>query len=136
MQANVQLEAIRNFRATLVKFIETAGVCLADADADVQRTLSWLELEMAPHWATQIRKREELVMRCKDAVRQKLLYKDSTGRPGSAIDEQKALKKAQAMLEEAQQKFTASKQYIRRIQKQQLDYRGRCRSLACRSWVI
>lgn len=128
--ANVQLDAIRDFRVQLVKFIETTGVCLADADADILRTLGWLETEMVPYWASQIRKREELVMRCKEAVRQKTLYKDATGRPQSAIDEQKALKKAQLALEEAQSKFTASKQYIRQIQKQQHDYKGQVQKLA------
>lgn len=128
--ANVQLDAIRAFRVAMIKFIESAGISLADADADILRTLGWLENEMAPYWASQIRKREELVMRCKEAVRQKTLYKDATGRPQSAIDEQKALKKAQAMLELAQQKFAATKAYVRRIQKQQMDYRGQTQKLA------
>ena len=117
------------FRVALVKFIETAGVCLADADSDIARTLNWLELEQVPYWTTQIRRREELVTRCKDAVRQKLLYKDSTGGRQSAIDEQKALQKAQALLVVAQEKLVASKQYVRRIQKQQMEYKGQVQKL-------
>lgn len=128
--ANVQLDSIRATRVAMIKFIETAGVCLADADADILRTLGWLENEMAPYWTTQIRKREELVGRCKEAVRQKTLYKDATGRPQSAVDEMKALKKAQAMLELAQEKFTATKRFVRQIQKQQMDYRGQAQKLA------
>lgn len=127
--ANVQLDALRDFRVALVKFMETAGISLADADSDIVRTLNWLELEQVPHWTTQIRRREELVMRCKDAVRQKLLYKDPAGGRSSAVDEQKALKKAEAMLVEAQEKFTASKQYVRRIQKQQMEYKGQTQKL-------
>ena len=122
--ANVTLDALRDFRVALVKFIEGVNVSLADADGDILRTTNWLELEMVPYWTTQIRKREELVARCKDAVRQKLLYKDSTGSRSSAIDEQKALKKAEAMLLEAQEKLVASRQYYRRIQKAHLEYRG------------
>ena len=127
--ANVQLDAIRDVRTAMIKFIEIAGVSLADADSDIARTLNWLELEQVPHWATQIRRREEIVMRCKDAVRQKLLYKDATGGRSSAIDEQKALKKAEAMLLEAQEKFVASKKYVRRIQKQQMEYKGQVQKL-------
>lgn len=127
--AHVQLDSIRDFRAALVKFIETAGMCLSDAESDVTRTLQWLELEMIPHWQTQIRRREELVTRCADAVRQKLLYKDATGSRSSAVDELKALKKAKAMLEEAQTKFTAAKQHVRRIQKQHMEYRGQVQKL-------
>lgn len=127
--ANVQLDALRETRVSLIKFIETAGVALADADSDIIRTLNWLELEQVPHWTTQIRRREELVMRCKDAVRQKLLYKDSTGGRSSAVDELKQLKKAEAMLLEAQEKFTASKQYVRKIQKHQMEYKGQVQKL-------
>ena len=130
--ANVQLDTIRGVRVALIKFAETAGLALADADADILRTLSWLEMEMAPYWATQIRKREELVGRCKEAVRQKLLYNDPTGRPQSAVDEQKALKQAQLSLGLAQEKFTAAKQYVRRIQKQHMEYRGQAQRLAMR----
>ena len=129
-QANVELDAIRTFRVSLIKFIETAGACLADADSDVTRTIHWLELEQVPHWQTQIRRREELVGRCKDAVRQKLLYKDVVGGRSSAIDEQKALKKAEALLIEAQEKYTASRQYVRRLQKQQMEYKGQVQKLA------
>lgn len=128
-RANVQADAIREFRVALIKFIEVAGVSLADGESDVLRTLSWLEMEQVPYWSTQTRKREELVERCKDAVRQKTLYKDSTGRPQSAVEEQKQLKRAQAMLLEAQEKFAASKQYVRRIQKQQMEYKGQVQKL-------
>ncbi|MFT3786345.1 MAG: hypothetical protein QM770_09275 [Tepidisphaeraceae bacterium] len=130
MSANVRdIDVIKDFRAALVKFAEAAQVSLTDADSDVLRTLHWLEMEMVPYWTTQIRKREELVSRCKDAVRQKTMYKDATGRPQSAIDEMKQLKKAQALLEEAQQKWTASKAYVRRIQHAQMEYRGQTQKL-------
>jgi hypothetical protein len=122
--ANVQLDAIRDFRIALVKFIEMAGICLADAEGEILRTLHWLELEQVPYWATQIRKREENVQRWKEKVREKTLYKDATGGRQSAIDEMKQLKKAEALLLEAQEKYTASRQYIKRIQKQQMEYKG------------
>ena len=127
--AHVTLDALRDFRIAMIKFIEIVSVSLADADGDVLRTANWLELEQIPYWTTQIRKREELVTRCKDAVRQKLLYKDSTGGKQSAIDEQKALKKAEAMLLQAHEKFTASRQYYRRMQKAHLEYRGQVAKL-------
>ena len=38
--ANVQVDALRDFRVALVKFIETAGMSLADADSDIARTLN------------------------------------------------------------------------------------------------
>ena len=52
---------------------------------------TWLEREQQQHWTTQIRKRTEIVGRCKEAVRMKKLFKDSSGRTQSALDEEKAL---------------------------------------------
>lgn len=127
--ANVTTQALRDFRVAMIKFIENVNVSLADADSDILRTTNWLELEQVPFWTTQIRKRQELVARCLDAVRQKTLYRDATGRPASAVDEQKALKKAQALLAEAEEKLVATKQYYRRIQKAHLEYRGQVSKL-------
>lgn len=128
--ANVQLDAIRDFRVALVKFAEGCAVGIADADGEVHRTIHWLELEQVPYWTLQIRNREIVVNQWKDAVRQKQLYKDSTGRPQSAIDEMKKLSMAQASLVEAQERWTATKQYLRKLQKQQMEYRGQVQKLS------
>ena len=128
--ANVSIDALRDFRVALVKFSETANVAISDADGEVHRTIHWLELEQLPYWTTQIRNRETVVQQWKDAVRQKTLYKDSTGRPQSAIDEMKKLGMAQASLVEAQERWTATKQYLRKLQKQQMEYRGQVQKLS------
>lgn len=118
------IDALKSLRIHLMKFAEVIGVSLADADSDVLRTQHWLELEMLPYWTQQIRRREDAVAKAKEAVRMKTLYKDATGSTQSAVDEMKQLKRAQASLEEAQQKWTATKQYLRRIERAQTDYRG------------
>lgn len=128
--ANVSLDALRDFRVALVKFSETCAVAIGDADGEVHRTLHWLELEQLPYWTQQIRQRETLVAQWKDAVRQKQLYKDSTGGRQSAVDELKNLARAQASLLEAQERWTATKQYIRKLQKQQMEYRGQVQKLS------
>ena len=130
MGANVQLDAIRDFRVALVKFAENCGVAIADADGEVNRTIHWLDLEQVPYWTAQIRSREILVQQWKDAVRQKTLYKDSTGGRPSAVDEKKRLAQAQAWLVEAQERWTATKAYSRKLQQQQMEYRGQVQKLA------
>lgn len=128
--ANVSLDAIRDFRVSLVKFAETCGVAIADADGEVHRTIHWLELEQLPYWTLAIRNRETIVQQWKDAVRQKQLYKDSTGGRQSAVDEMKNLARAQASLVEAQERWTATKAYLRKLQKQQMEYRGQVQKLS------
>src|SRR6185295_3410310 len=96
------IDALKSFKAALIKFAEGANVALADAESDIARTVNWLENEQASYWQSEHRKRTELVGRCQEAVRMKRIFKDSSGRQQSAVEEEKALRIAQLKLEEAQ----------------------------------
>src|SRR5438270_878463 len=85
---------------------------------------TWRDQEQHKFWQTQIRKRHETVERCKDAVRQKKLFKDSTGRQQSAVDEEKALSIAQKRLAEAEQKLINTKRHSTKLQKELHLYKG------------
>src|SRR3954470_9873923 len=124
------VDAIRLFRAALIKFAESGNVAMTSADTDVDRTLSWLEREQTVYWSNQVRKRHEFVQRCEDAVRQKRLFKGFDGREQSAVDEMKALSNARRMREEAEQKVLAVKRAIQTLQKESQLYRGRVQKLA------
>lgn len=118
------IESIRAFRVALIKFAETASVAVDDAEADLTRTLMWLETEQRTYWQNEIRKRAELVERAKEAVRMKKVFKDSSGRTASAVDEEKALALAQRRLAEALGKLEAVKKWTGRLRKEILNYKG------------
>lgn len=120
----LSIDALKTLKVALWKFAESSNTALADAESDMNRTLMWLENEQASYWAGELRKRQQNVERCKEAVRMKKLFKDSTGGTPSAIDEEKALAVAMRKLGEAQQKIVAVKQWTRRLQKEILMYRG------------
>jgi hypothetical protein len=123
--ARVQsVDALKHFRIAMWKFAEAANVALGDAESEIQRTLMWLQGEQQQFWTAQIRKRHEKVNQCKDAVRQKKLYKDSTGKPQSAVDEEKALAVAQKRLAEAEQKLINTKRHAGRLLKELHMYKG------------
>ena len=123
--ARVQnIDALRALKAALFKFAESSDAALADADAEMRRTLTWLESEQPTYWQSQLRKRTEIVARCRDAVRQKKLFKDSSGRTPSAAEEEKALAIAQRRLAEAQQRFEATRKWSRKLAKEIELYRG------------
>jgi hypothetical protein len=123
--ARVQsVDDIRAFRAVLIKFAEEAQTSLISAETELQRTLHWLQGQQTLHWQDQIRKRTEMVNRCKQAVRDKRLYKDSTGSYPSAHEEEKALRLALARLEEATQKLAATQKYARVLHREILLYKG------------
>jgi hypothetical protein len=85
------LDALTLFKSALLKFQEAAQIALSDAEGEMNRVLLWVENEQQSHWQTQIRKCQEAVVRCKEAVREKKIFKDATGRQQSAVDEEKAL---------------------------------------------
>jgi hypothetical protein len=129
--ARVQsVDALKYFRIALWKFKEAANVALGDAEGEVQRTVSWLQGEQQMFWQGQIRKRHEHVNRCKEAVRQKQIFKDSTGRTQSAVDELKALGIATKRLEEAEQKLINTKRHSAKLQKELHMYKGAVQGFA------
>src|SRR5690348_6418592 len=98
-QANVQsIDALRAFRVALIKFAETGNIAMSAAESDVDRTLNWLQRDQTTFWSNQVRKRQDIVVRCEEAVRQKRIFKNIDGTTPSAVDEQKALAKAKRAL--------------------------------------
>ena len=118
------VDVLKDFKVALWKFQEAASVALGDAESEMQRVLMWLETEQDSHWQHQIRKREEIVGRCKEAVRMKKIFKDATGRQQSAIEEEKALRIAMRNLEEAQQKLAMVRKWARVLPKEIEMYKG------------
>lgn len=118
------LEVFRLFRAALLKFAQAAGESLSHADGEISRTHTWLENEQATYWQGQIRKRTEMVAAARDALRQKKLFKDSTGRTPNAIQEEKALAQCLAALEHAQAKFEAVRKWLPKLEKAAELYSG------------
>jgi hypothetical protein len=124
------IDTLKHFRIALIKFAESASTALMDAESDMQQTLNWLESEQLSHWQTQIRKRHDIVERCKEAVRMKKLFKDSSGRTPSAVEEEKALRVAIARFEEAEQKLASTKKYTRVLHREIQTYKGSVQRLA------
>lgn len=118
------LEVFRLFRAALLKFAQATGEALSHADSEISRTHTWLENEQATYWQGQIRKRTEAVAAARDALRQKKLFKDSTGRTPNAIQEEKTLAQCLAALEHAQAKFEAVRKWLPKLEKAAELYSG------------
>ena len=124
------IEALKMFRRALIKFVEAAMVALGDAESEMQRRLNWLENEQDSHWQGQIRKRQEEVSKARDAVRQKKLFKDFAGRTPSADQEEKALRIAQARLQEAELNLAAVRKYAKKLPREIEVYKGTAQRFA------
>ncbi len=111
------LEVFAGFRIALLKFAQAADSALSNADSQISRTHSWLDTEQRSFWELQLRKRGEAVMKAHDAVRQKKMYNDPSGRRPTAVEEEKALAKCVKALEEGQQKLDNVKRALPRLEK-------------------
>src|SRR5687768_14528480 len=118
------IEALKAFKVALIKFAETSTSALGDAEADARGTLRWLEMEQKVYWSNAVRKLQQLVVRCEEALREKRIFKDASGRTPSAVDEEKALAKAKRMLEHAEERLANVKRYTPRLQREIMLYKG------------
>ena len=124
------LEAIERFRAALLEFIHDGANALGEADSEVDRVQIWLEREQKIHWQQEHRRRSEEVARAKSALYRKQLTVSSKDRPPSAVDEKKALQKAQSRLEESETKLRRIKHWSVHLGQEAARYKAATSSLA------
>ncbi|MEX2671008.1 MAG: hypothetical protein WD294_02735 [Phycisphaeraceae bacterium] len=118
------IDMIRRFRPALVKFADQTKQALTEAQSDVQRTAAWLEQEQGPYWQQQVRKRQELVQQARQAISSKKSFEASDVSKTSTVDEERALRRAQQRLEEAEQKVLAVKKWRREIDREWMRQQG------------
>jgi hypothetical protein len=124
------IDALRSFRAALIKFAETAEAAITDADSDVRSTLTWLERDQLSYWNNQIRKRHDALERAKEALRHKEVFKSPHGGRASVVDEQRMVAKCKVALAEAEQKLINTKRSAQRLHKQMMEFSGQIQRLA------
>ncbi|MGC4033901.1 MAG: hypothetical protein QM754_19645 [Tepidisphaeraceae bacterium] len=123
--ARVQdIDAIRSFRASLVKFIEASQAAMIDAEGELTKRISWVEGEQSVFWQHNIRKLQDLIGQLKEQIRMKKLFKDSSGRTPSAFDEEKKLRAAQQKMAIAEEKLMNCRRWAKQLQREHLIYRG------------
>ena len=127
------IDTLKVFRVALIKFGEEAAAALGSAEAEMQRMVGWLERDQVSFWQMQLRKRQEGLSRAQEALRMKKLFPDASGRFPTPVEEEKAVRKWKAMVEEAEQKLAACKKYARILQKAIMDYKGGVQRLT--TWV-
>ena len=118
------IDALRQFRVSLIKFAEEANAALGGAESEMQRMMGWLEREQLAHWQLQIRKRQEALGRAQEALRIKKLFPDASGRTPTPVEEEKLVRRCKAAVVEAEQKLANVKKYSRLLQREIMNYKG------------
>jgi hypothetical protein len=128
--ADVQsLEVLRDVRAAICTFAEDAKNALADVDFEIRRMREWLSNEQRLHWQSEIRRWQQNLSMAKTELHRKKLGKFLDHRPDTS-QEEKAVRYAQARLEEAEQKLEAVRRWVPELQHAVQEYRGSSQPLA------
>lgn len=94
------IDALEAFRADLIQYVEKARIALEDAESEVRRTRTWLDVDRAGYWAAQCKL---WTKQCEQAEAE--LYNATLTRPKESHAFQKmAVLKARRQLEQAEEK--------------------------------
>lgn len=115
--ANVRsVDALKRFRASLVRFCEVAARALGEADSEITRTMDWIEHTQGARWRREIKGRTEDISSARAAVfRRETRSLSET--PG-ATEERKNLTTARVRLRDAEERTRTVKAWSRRLREE------------------
>jgi len=122
--ANVRsFEAIRKFKAALVRFEDDAASALASLRMDLDRTIDWIDHDRPRFWQQQLRSGYDKVDNARSALA-RCRMRTIAGRHPSCVDERVALRKAQRAVEAASQKVEVVRRWKIKLHQETDEYRG------------
>lgn len=122
------VQAIRDLRPALVRFAQEVARALGEADAGVQHVQGLLEGEWPARWARELTRRRDQLSQAKDAWRGKTMFKDSSGRAPSAVDEQEAVERCQRAVAQAEAKLEACRRWRGQLVQAHEQFRAKIRA--------
>ena len=123
-QASVRsIDAIKDLRVALALYGEDTLGALGAVEAEVRRTVRWLQEVQPVYWQDQIKRRREKVSMARAEVFKKNLQKRADYNP--PMSEQKEnLRKAEASLQDAEKRYAAVKKWQPLFKQAVLEYHG------------
>ncbi len=107
----LSVQALRDFRVSLYKFIEEARNALSGVDMELRRTRDWLERDQLGYWQMQVKRRQEAVMNARSELHKRQIA--AKGSDAISDTEQKeALREAQRKLRVAEEKVATVKRLV------------------------
>ncbi len=122
------IDELKNLRVALALYGEDTLATLGAVEAEVRRTLRWIEEERPVYWHDQIKRRREQVALARGDVFRRNLQK----RPGHspAMSEQKeALRKAEASLQDAEKRLVMVRKWQPLLKQAVLEYHANVQRL-------
>jgi hypothetical protein len=122
------IDAIKAFREALCSFGVDAQAALCSADTEIRRFVDWLQAQLQ-YWQRQVRQCQEEVTRAKTDLIQRQWNKQQGLSPGTT-EQEMALRKAQARLQEAEMKVQTVRRWQQQLPQDLLEYQGPARALS------
>jgi hypothetical protein len=110
--ANVRsVDAIKDFKITLINFAEEARVGLSSTDMELRQVRNWLTRDQLSYWQAQVKRGQERVSMAKAELHRRQLSQ-ANSESVSDTDQKDALREAQRMLREAEEKVQTIKRWV------------------------
>ena len=107
----LSVQALKDFRVSLINFVEEARNALGGVDMELKRTRDWLERDQLSYWNMQVKRRHEAMMMARTE-----LFRRRVSQQGSdAIsdtEQKEALREAERRLRSAEEKVAVVKKLI------------------------
>jgi len=121
------IDALRDARAALVEYQGMVRGALSEAQSEVLRLMTWLQSDRMSFWKQELRRRREQVAQARsDLERARLAAFDQKQ---SFLDEHRAIRRAQERQDEAEQRVAAVKQWIMRLDREVMMFKGKLQPL-------
>ena len=122
--------AMRDFRAALVTFAQEAREAIGSYEMEVRRTLDWLLESQPQYWKHEVRKCEDRVTEAKIELERCRNSKLPGGDTPSCMEERKALERARARRQHAEEKVESVRKWGYVAQREEAEYAGRANQLS------
>lgn len=123
-QAEVHsIDALRDLRAALAVYGEDVLAALGAAEAEIRRTVQWLQQDRPYFWQEQIKRRRERVATAKADLFRLKLQKTPEHHP-SLAEPKERLRLAEAALQDAERRLMLTRKWQSALQQAVIEYHG------------
>lgn len=129
MSANVRdIAAMREFRVSLLTFIDDASLAVQSMMMELQKSFEWIEHDRPQYWNIQVRRGFDSVDQTRSAMNSCLMRTVAGHRP-SCIVEKQAYAQAKRRLQHCQDQLKYVKKVANRLRHDADEFRGRLATL-------
>jgi hypothetical protein len=124
-----RVDALEQLKAAVAMFVDDTKMALGAVEMETRRVVDRLQREQPYYWNQQIKIGRDEFAEAKASLARKRLQKNDSYIPDTS-EEEKAIRRATAKIENAERKLEAIKTWTRRIEQSWNDYQGPSGQLA------